>query len=76
MSDPKIVSTVEQLRRYMVKDGLGTAAFVALLDIFSGATWKTALIDDVLAGRKKFTSHQDRIIKLYLLDRFYIYNNS
>jgi hypothetical protein len=60
----------------MVKDGLTTAAFVALLDTFSGVTWNDALIDDVLAGRKKFTEYQDQIIKLYLLDRFFIYNNS
>lgn len=76
MGQPTIVATVEQLRRYMVKDGLTTAAFRALLDIFSGVTWNDALIDDVLTGRKKFTEYQDQIIKLYLLDRFYIYNNS
>jgi hypothetical protein len=76
MGQPTIVATVEQLRRYMVKDGLTTAAFVALLDTFSGVTWNDALIDDVFAGRKKFTEYQDQIIKLYLLDRFFIYNNS
>ena len=76
MAQPTIVATVEQLRKYMAKDGLGTAAFVALLNIFSGSTWQTALIDDVLAGRKKFTTYQDQIIKRYLLDRFYIYNRS
>lgn len=76
MAQPTIVATVEQLRRYMVKDALTTAAFVALLDLFSGVTWNDALIDDVLAGRKKFTEYQDQIITLYLLDRFFIYNNS
>lgn len=76
MAQGTIVATVEQVRRYMAKDGLTTAAFVALLDVFSGATWREALINDVLAGRKKFSVQQDQMIKRFLLDRFYIYNNS
>ncbi len=73
---PTIVATVEQLRRHMAKDALTTATLVTALDSFSGVTWQTALIDDVLDGRKKFTEYQDQVITRYLLDAFYDYNNS
>ena len=73
---PTIPATIEQLRRYRAKQAITTAALVALIDIFSGETWSADHVDDILAGRRKFTAHEEQIIKRFLLDRFYAYNNS
>lgn len=73
MSFPKIVATIEMLRRHQQKEGYSNAQLVTQLNAF-GWTWQEDLIADLMTGRKKPTADQGMFFKRYLLKKFYDYN--
>lgn len=72
---PAIVNTIEQLRRHKRKAAYNTAQLVVQLNAFGG-NWNTGHVDDLFAGRVKPTGDEVIFLQRYLLNKFYVYNNT
>lgn len=75
MALPTIVAINEQLRRHQLKEGYSIAQLVVQLNAF-GSNWNATHVGDLLAGRVKPTTDEQMFLKRYLLNKFYVYNNS